>query len=172
MIFYLTGKVFVEADRDLKAGEEIFANFHEYDYSPIFTRNPVAYDTKDEAVTNLVYCLNHKTGLHWIHWKPDLSSPLTFKTMSTISFSNVPTGLMSRCDWVIGNRWGYMGMIHDLRVWGDVTIQPKTIFVRTDLLQYFHDKVLPHVFRIALSSLSVIVITLFPVKLFIKFQKY
>jgi hypothetical protein len=34
-------------------------------------------------------------------------------------------------------------MIEWLRSWGDISIYPKTIFVRTDLIQYFYDKILP-----------------------------
>ena len=93
-------------------------------------------------ITNTVLSLPDKTcmqnsGLPWTHWKPPgESNLLTFKTMSTTSDSSVPTGFQSRCSWVIVNRANFRG-------WGDMDVDPKTIFVRTDHMLFFYEKILP-----------------------------
>ena len=48
-----------------------------------------------------------------------------------------PSGIPVRCDWVVGTRTRH------LDVYGNTTLQPRTVFVRADQLQKFHHFLLP-----------------------------
>mmetsp|Transcript_26854 Transcript_26854/g.39481 ORF Transcript_26854/g.39481 Transcript_26854/m.39481 type:complete len:490 (+) Transcript_26854:61-1530(+) len=54
-----------------------------------------------------------------------------------------PSGLPQRCDWVIGTRMGHWRQIPVETAYGDVSLSPQTIFVQVEMLQNFHDHILP-----------------------------
>jgi hypothetical protein len=48
-----------------------------------------------------------------------------------------------RCEWVFGLRVSFYGWIPSNSSWGDINADPRCVFVRSDLLQLFHDRILP-----------------------------
>ena len=71
------------------------------------------------------------------------NSSLTWELMSIPQFSSSPSGFASRCDWVIGSRFGLYKRIPKHSSWGNIKMHPRTIFVRSDLVGLFYRKVLP-----------------------------
>jgi len=63
--------------------------------------------------------------------------------MAVPQFEKWPTGFAARCDWIIGSRQSLYRYIPWNSSWWNMKPDPKTVFVRTDLLQYFFHKVLP-----------------------------
>ena len=54
-----------------------------------------------------------------------------------------PCGFQRRCDWVIGSRQSLRMVVPWATAWGDIRTQPRTVFVRTDLVMRFAARVLP-----------------------------
>lgn len=74
-------------------------------FNPTFDMNRMEKNSIS-GITKRVACLLH-SGLDWKIWSPHPHNPLSFKTMSTCSFAYEPAGFSSRCDWVVGNRYGH-----------------------------------------------------------------
>lgn len=92
------------------------------------------------VVTNLT-CLK-KSGYNFHAWNPNTN--FTWRVMSTVQIEkSQPSGFASRCDWVIGSRPVHWKMVKANTAWGNVGRLPRTIFLQTDELQKFNDRVLP-----------------------------
>jgi len=83
-------------------------------------------------------CIEH-SGFPF-HPKPNNSVvwKLMATRMHTNFFKDEPSGFAARCSWVIGSRHR-----PQTSAWGDITVAPKTIFVRTPFLQAFYHRILP-----------------------------
>ena len=83
-------------------------------------------------------CLQ-KSGFEW---RP-FGSNSTWEILAIPEFRTSPSGFQRRCSLVIGSRQTlYKNLPYNV-AWGDITRQPRTIFVRTDLVQAFYHRVLP-----------------------------
>ena len=63
--------------------------------------------------------------------------------MSTPQFHLDPSGFPARCDWVIGSRQSHFKNLPSNVAWGEPSKEPRTIFVRTDLVSFFATEILP-----------------------------
>lgn len=79
------------------------------------------------------------SGFLWEHHVPHSTAHI----MSMPQFALHPTGFASRSDWVIGSRQTRYKVLPENTAWGDTSQNPRTIFVRTELLQTFYHRILP-----------------------------
>jgi hypothetical protein len=94
-------------------------------------------------------CIIHNSSskvFQFQRWSPHNNTEFTWKVMSTrqnypgaINHPQQPQGFPARCDWVI-NDWidGSTATLY-----GDLHQLPRTVFVRTPVLQRFHNRILP-----------------------------
>jgi hypothetical protein len=65
--------------------------------------------------------------------------------MANMQMTKFPSTFSANCDWVFGVRTSNYNLkwIPAKSSWGNISKHPRTIFVRTDLVQDFHDHILP-----------------------------
>jgi hypothetical protein len=78
------------------------------------------------------------TGFDWV----GMNVSTHWAVMSTVEAYPQPTGLQSLCDMVIGSRYSKFNRSVSRHAWVR-TWQPQTVFVRSDLLKTFVQRVLP-----------------------------
>ena len=95
---------------------------------------------ENQAKAERVNCLKRSNFTFSPH---DVVTGSHHNIMSNMQMTKFPSTFSARCDWVIGIRASHYNWISANSSWGDITKDPNCIFVRTDLVQTFHDLILP-----------------------------
>jgi len=99
------------------------------------------HEASEVANPSFSSCVRN-SNYNFTEWQPYTN--YTWSVMSTIQIEETqPSGFASRCDWVIGSRPVGWNRLPKNTAWGTPEKLPKTVFVQTEGLQQFNDKLLP-----------------------------
>ena len=111
------------------------------------TRTAVPFSEVRADLKEQEACMS-RSGFEFIMFHPPESAKNgsaagIWSLMTTLSWTAMPSGFPGRCDWVFGTRASVYGKASGLTAWADIKRVPRTIFVRSDLVQTWFLKVLP-----------------------------
>jgi hypothetical protein len=101
----------------------------------------MAYEHRHQCILNQSSAFNFTPLIYNAHYDWTLHSTVQTERVDG------PCGIQQRFDWVIGSRSIQKQKIPRNTVWGNASMEPKTIFIHPERLSLFHDTILPCLFQ-------------------------